>query len=187
MRCFVAIDLPPEIKAEIGRQQAALRAALAQAPSRDQKINWTRPDGIHLTLKFLGETDRASQVIEALQGIGPFEKFSVEVKGFGFFPDARRPRVLWTGIEAPPALAGLAGQVEAAMERLGFAPEQRAFAPHLTLARFKSPRSEPAIEAFIEQHGELSLGRFEVSEFFLFESKLSPRGAEYRKVARFEM
>ena len=73
------------------------------------------------------------------------------------------------------------------MERLGFAPEQRAFAPHLTLARFKSPRSEPAIEAFIEQHGELSLGRFEVSEFFLFESKLSPRGAEYRKVARFEM
>ena len=187
MRCFVAIDLPPEIKAEIGRQQAALRAALAQASSRDLKINWTRPDGIHLTLKFLGETDRASQVIEALQGVGPFEKFSVEVKGFGFFPDARRPRVLWTGIEAPPALAGLAGQVEAAMERLGFAPEQRAFAPHLTLARFKSPRSEPAIEAFIKQHGELSLGRFEVSEFFLFESKLSPRGAEYRKVARFEM
>ena len=185
MRCFIAIDLSEDIKAEIGRQQAALRAALARASSRDQKINWTRPGGIHLTLKFLGETDRANQVIEALQGIGPLEKFSVEVKGFGFFPDARRPRVLWTGIDAPPALGELASRVETAMEKMGFPPEGRAFAPHLTLARFKSPGSEPALEAFIEQHGELSLGRFEVSEFFLFESKLSPRGAEYRKVARF--
>src|SRR5436190_17174404 len=169
MRCFIAIDLSEDIKAEIGRQQAALRAALARASSRDQKINWTRPGGIHLTLKFLGETDRDSQVIEALQGIGPFEKFSVEVKGFGFFPDARRPRVLWTGIEAPPALAELAGRVETAMEKLGFAAEQRGFTPHLTLARFNSPRSQPAIEGFVKQHGELSLGRFEVSEFFLFE------------------
>ena len=185
MRCFVAIDLPQEIKAEISRQQAAIRAASVRASARDQKINWTRPEGIHLTLKFLGETDRVNQVIEALQGIGPFEKFSVEVKGFGFFPDSRRPRVLWTGIEASPALPELAGQVETTLDRLGFAPEQRAFAPHLTLARFKSPRSEPALDAFIKQHGELSLGRFEVSEFFLFESKLSPRGAEYRKVARF--
>ena len=116
MRCFIAIDLPPEIKAEIGRQQAALRAALAQAPARDQKINWTRPDGIHLTLKFLGETDRVNEMTEALQGIGPFEKFSVEVKGFGFFPDARRPRVLWTGIEAPPGLRELASRVETAIE-----------------------------------------------------------------------
>ncbi len=190
MRCFVAIDLPQEIKAEIGRQQAALRAALAQAPSRDQKINWTRPDGIHLTLKFLGETDRASQVIEALQGIGPFEKFSVEVKGFGFFPDARRPRVLWTGIEAPPALGELASRVETAMEKLGFPPEGRAFTPHLTLARFQSRRPETRLRKlpYVMVHqNQLSLGRFEVSEFFLFESNLSPRGAEYRKVARFEM
>ena len=136
MRCFIAIDLPEDIKAEIGRQQAALRAALAQASARDRKINWTRPGGIHLTLKFLGETDRVNQVIEALQGIGPLEKFSVEVKGFGFFPDARRPRVLWTGIEAPPVLAELARRAETALEKLGFAPEQRAFTPHLTLARF---------------------------------------------------
>jgi len=185
MRAFIAIALPEEIKAEIGRQQAAIRAALAQAPSRGHEINWTRPEGIHLTLTFLGETDRVNQVIEALQGTGPFEKFSVEVKGFGFFPDARRPRVLWTGIEAPLALADLATRVETAMEKLGFAPEERAFTPHLTLSRFKSPRSQTAIESFVKQHGEWSLGRFEVSEFFLFESKLSPRGAEYRKVARF--
>ncbi|PYV28729.1 MAG: RNA 2',3'-cyclic phosphodiesterase [Acidobacteria bacterium] len=188
MRCFIAIDLSEDIKAEIGRQQAAIRAALAQAPSRDREINWTRPEGIHLTLKFLGETDRVDQVIEALQGIGPFEKFFVEVKGFGFFPDARRPRVLWTGIEAPPALAELAGQVETALERLGFAPEHRGFKPHLTLARFQSRRPETRLRQlpYIMRHqNQLSLGRFEVSEFFLFESKLSPRGAEYRKVARF--
>src|SRR5438552_17594040 len=98
MRCFIAIALPEEIKAEISRQQAPLRAASAQASSRGHEINWTRPEGIHLTLKFLGETDRVNQVIEALQGIGAFEKVSVEVKVLGFFPDARRPRVLWTGI-----------------------------------------------------------------------------------------
>ena len=187
MRCFIAIDLPPEIKAEIGRQQAALRAASAQASSRGHEINWTRPEGIHLTLKFLGETDRVNQVIEALQGTGPFEKFSVEVKGFGFFPDARRPRVLWTGIEAPPALGELASRVETAMEKLGFPPEGRAFTPHLTLARFQSRRPVTRLSKlpYVMVHqNQLSLGRFEVTEFFLFESKLSPRGAEYRKVAR---
>jgi 2'-5' RNA ligase len=75
------------------------------------------------------------------------------------------------------------------MEKLGFAREARPFAPHLTLGRFKIPRPQPALEALLEQNDEASLdvglGGFEVSEFFLFESKLSPQGAEYRKVARF--
>jgi 2'-5' RNA ligase len=89
-------------------------------------------------------------------------------------------------------LGELAKRVEAAMEKLGFAPEDRPFTPHLTLARFRTPRPQPALKALLEREGEvgadlqpLLLGRFEVSEFFLFESKLSPHGAEYRKVARF--
>jgi len=180
MRAFIAIDLPEPIRAALRQQQAAFRAICPDG-------RWTRPEGIHLTLKFLGEISdqQVTQVTEALQELGPVAPFSVEVKGFGVFPDARRPRVFWTGVVAPPNLAGLAEQVERALEKLGFAPEDRAFTPHLTLARFKVPRPQPALQSHLERLGAPSLGRFEVSEFFLFESKLSPQGAEYRKVTRF--
>ncbi len=180
MRAFVAIDLPAEIHAELERQQLAFRLACHDA-------RWTRPEGIHLTLKFLGEISEAQvkSVTETLAALGEFQKFPVEVRGFGFFPNARRPRVFWAGVEAPEALAALAGRVEQAMEGLGFPREQRAFNPHLTLARFKIPRPQPELAALVEKMSAFSLGRFEVSGFFLFESKLSPQGAEYRKIAAF--
>lgn len=184
MRCFIAIDLPENIHHALAGQQSAFRAAL---PSRDAGAHWTRPEGIHLTLKFLGEVpdQQVDPVTQALSALGGFERFPIEVKGFGFFPSAHRPRVFWVGVGAPPALGELAARVESATERLGFARENRAFTPHLTLARFKTPQPQPALAALAEQRAALSLGRFEVSEFFLFESKLSPHGAEYRKAARF--
>jgi 2'-5' RNA ligase len=180
MRAFVAIDLPAEIQAALASQQAAFRAASADA-------RWTRPEGTHLTLKFLGEINdqQVSQVREALSALPSFPPFVVEVKGFGFFPDAHRPSVFWAGVEAPPELGELARRVEDSLERLGFARERRPFNPHLTLARFKVPRAQPGLRILAERQASTSLGRFEVSEFFLFESKLSPHGAEYRKVARF--
>jgi 2'-5' RNA ligase len=180
LRAFIAIDLPQTIQAALGQAQAAFRAACPDC-------RWTRPEGIHLTLKFLGHIsdEQIQQVTTALAALGPFEKFSVHVTGFGFFPNARRPRVFWAGLEAPPTLEELAKCVEDVMHKLGFPREKRAFAPHLTLARFKTPRAQPRLQASVEKRVEKSLGRFEVSEFFLFESKLSPHGAEYRKVARF--
>ena len=180
MRAFIAIDLPSEIQAALARQQAAFRPVCPEA-------RWTRPQGTHLTLKFLGEIgeEKVGQVTEALSAFPAFPPFAVEVKGFGFFPNARHPSVFWAGIVAPPDLAELARRVEDATERLGFARERRDFNPHLTLARFKVPRPQPELRALVEQQADASLGRFEASEFFLFESKLSPHGAEYRKVARF--
>ncbi len=180
MRTFIAIDLPEAIHAALKRQQAAFRAACPDA-------RWTRPEGVHLTLKFLGgiTDDQVRKVSEALKELGPFEKFPVEIKGFGFFPDARRPRVFWAGVEAAPALGKLAGRVEDCMAKLGFAREGRAYRPHLTLARFKTPQPQPTLVELVDRQGETSLGRFDASEFFLFESKLSSHGAEYRKVARF--
>jgi 2'-5' RNA ligase len=180
MRAFIAIDLPDSIHSALVEKQAALRPACPDA-------RWTRPEGIHLTLKFLGQINdvQVERVTGALASLGRFEAFWVEVKGFGFFPDARRPRVFWVGLEAPPELSELATRVEALMEGIGFPREQRVFTPHLTLARFQVPRPQPALRELLNQQGELDLGRFEVSELFLFESKLSPRGAEYRKVARF--
>ena len=161
MRAFIAIDLPGEIHAALSRQQAEFRAVSPDA-------RWTRPEGIHLTLKFLGEIpdDKARAVTEALLGCAPFQRFSVEVRDFGFFPDARRPKVFWAGVNAPPDLPQLAEQVECTMEKLGFAREQRAYSPHLTLARFKIPKPQPALKGLVERLGEKSLGQFDVSEFF---------------------
>lgn len=183
MRAFIAIELAEDMRAALAQKQERLRAVCAH----NQEIRWTRPEGWHLTLKFLGElsVERAQEVIAALHTLRGLEKFAVEVKGFGFFPDARRPRVLWAGIEAPPALAELAERIEAAVQKLGFSREERPFRPHLTLARFRTPRPEPTLEAALREANSLSLGHSEVSEFFLFESRLRPGGAEYRKVAQF--
>ncbi len=180
MRAFIAIDLPEALHEALAREQREFRAAAPQA-------RWTRPEGIHLTLKFLGEisADRVEEVKTSLAALGPIEPFEVEVRGFGFFPNDRRPRVFWVGVQAPPSLAALADKVEASMEKLGFAREQRAFSPHLTLARFSEPRPQADLLARVAGNKDLSLGRFEVREFYLFESKLSPKGAEYRRVARF--
>jgi 2'-5' RNA ligase len=180
MRAFIAIDLPEPLPAALAEVQQVFRGAC-------QDARWTRPEGIHLTLKFLGEISDAQtrQVVEALGQIGAFEPFSVEVTGFGFFPQAQRPRVFWAGVAAPPALAELAARIEGHMEKIGFAREDRAFSPHLTLARFQVPRPQPALEAAVAARTNVSLGKFTASEFILFESKLSPQGAQYRKVMRF--
>lgn len=180
MRAFIAVDLPLEIRVELERWQNTFRGLSTGA-------RWTRPEGIHLTLKFLGEIadSQVGLVTQALAALESFETFPVEIKGFGFFPDPRRPRVFWTGVVAPPDLAQLARRVEDAMENVGFPREQRAYSPHLTLARFREARPQLALSEAAEKQSGTVLGGFDVREFFLFESKLNPRGAEYRKVARF--
>ncbi len=180
MRAFIAIELPGSIREALAGKQERFRRVSPDA-------RWTRPEGIHLTLKFLGEisAEQEAQVKEALGGIGPFAKFAVSVNGFGFFPDAKRPRVFWAGLDAPPGLALLAEQVENAVAPLGFPKENRAFRPHLTLARFKIPRPQPKLAAILAASGVSDLGTFEVSEYFLWQSRLLPGGPEYHKVARF--
>lgn len=180
MRAFIAIELPDSLRDALAREQARFRAVCPDA-------RWTRTEGIHLTLKFLGEisVEQAEEVKNALEKLERFEKFIVQVKGFGFFPNSNRPRVFWAGLDAPPDLARLAAQVESSMADIGFPPENRDFSPHLTLARFKVTRPQPKLQALLAQQSDPFLGSFEVSEFLLWESKLSARGAEYRKVARF--
>jgi 2'-5' RNA ligase len=180
MRAFIAIELPETIRAALGRKQDSFRSLSPNA-------RWTRPEGIHLTLKFLGEISDAKvrEVSQSLKNLSPFESFAIGLKGFGFFPDARRPQVFWAGVDAPPNLSQVAEQVEEAMQKIGFAREGRPFRPHLTLARFKVPQPQPALQALLRQQGEQEVGHFEVSEFFLFESRLLPQGAEHRKVERF--
>lgn len=177
MRTFVAIDITEEIRGRLGELIASLRPAA-------RGLRWVNPEGMHLTLKFIGEIseEKSKSVERALGAIRVPEAIPMEFRTVGFFPNERHPRVFWVGVEAPPSLAEFAAQIESALEPLGIAPEQRAFSPHLTLARF---RSEEGLDRFREAIARLKsaeFGRMEAREFCLFQSILSPHGARYVKL-----
>ncbi|HEX5484097.1 MAG TPA: RNA 2',3'-cyclic phosphodiesterase [Terriglobia bacterium] len=187
MRAFIAIELPARIQEELGRRQEEFRKRLS-ASARDREISWTRAGNIHLTLKFLGDIskEQLNRVAGQLDSIPPFEKFGVEVRGFGFFPNAKRPRVFWAGLVGPSALGELSTKIEAAASKAGFSPEERPFEPHLTLARLRNPQPFPDVSRPLPSSGEDSMGQFDVTEFHLFESTLHSRApAEYRKIGSY--
>lgn len=194
MRAFIAIVLPDAVLNELAKWQKALRSIADASSNHRSAVKWARPEGIHLTLKFLGEIDAATvqRVTSGLEALGsldqPAQRITLELKGLGCFPNCKRPRVLWAGVSAPPALLDLAAGVEAAMRRIGFPAETRPFSPHLTLARVAGGRPQPWVEPIISEReaGRWDAGRFEVSEFCLFESLLSPGApARYRRIASF--
>lgn len=188
MRAFIAIPLPDAVLIALARWQESLRSASDSSPKDASIVKWVRPEGIHLTLKFLGEINAAKveQVITALTPVGNFPALTLEVKGLGCFPNCERPRVLWAGVIAPRALPDFAAKIESALSGLGFPAEKRSFSPHLTLARFGDGRPQPWIKSAVRESNGWIAGRFEVSEFCLFESQLIPGApARYRRVASF--
>jgi RNA 2',3'-cyclic 3'-phosphodiesterase len=182
MRTFVAIDIPGEIRARIQEVIEALR----RAPS---DVRWSRPDGLHITLKFLREipAEKVEQVKLALQAVKVTGPLNIQIAGSGFFPNERAPRVLWLGIEAGPELARLAASVEKSLLPLGVPKEDRPFAPHLTLGRIRANNGLAALHNLLGQQEPLRMGSFTAVEFFLYESQLTSGGSEYKKIARFPL
>ena len=141
MRLFIAIDLPEDIRSALAELERDLK------PISDS-VRWVAPDSVHLTLKFIGETpeSRVEEIDAALAALS-WKPFMVLVRGIGFFPGKRSPRVLWAGLDAS-TMDGLAQQIDTRMERLGFEKEKRAFRPpHLTLARSRDKRIDAALIA----------------------------------------
>lgn len=182
MRLFVALDIPDEVRTTLAALAAKLRPA-----SRDAR--WVRVEGLHVTLKFIGETsaEKVESIKAALAAIPPRSAFSIAFRGLGFFPNERRPRVLWAGVETGPELAALAAAVETSLEALGIAREGRAFSPHLTLARFDSPRGLEALHSAIEGAAPAEFGATTAKEFHLYQSVLKRGGAEYTRLATFSL
>jgi 2'-5' RNA ligase len=182
VRAFVAFDLPASIRSVIRREQDAIRAELPKA-------KWTRPEGQHLTLKFLGETPKSrleslsAAIAEGVVGIGAVE---VCLSGSGFFPGPRRPRVAWVGGEARGGRE-VAAAVENAATGVGFAPDQRAWSVHLTQARLQRPWSRRAVERFLDWGRGLDIAPFPCRHVVLFESHLQPGGAVYTALERFPL
>ncbi len=176
IRAFIAVEIDQAVIRRIAEATVELRLKISD-------IRWTPQSNSHLTLKFLGAIDerQVDLISRALEHeISLFPRCTINAKGLGVFPDGKRPRVLWVGIEGKP-LAALAERVEIALGPLGFEKEQRGFTPHLTIGRWRQgkPRGSD-LEHALENWQAYDFGHSSVDEVKLLQSILKPGGAEYR-------
>jgi 2'-5' RNA ligase len=194
IRAFLAVELLPELRAELAFVQQKLKQSIEPEMNRDTRISWVQPAKIHLTIKFLG--DMNEQIIEPLriaieQAIGHQTTANLPLERLGAFPRPQSPRVLWVG----PAenwergaevkrVAEIHGAIEQACEGLGFLREPKPFSPHLTLARIKM--GERHVGIALAKSGALdrplSLGALVVESVVLMKSELKPTGSVYTKL-----
>jgi 2'-5' RNA ligase len=173
MRLFTGIGLPPRILSSLEHVLDELR------PTAD--INWNPPENLHITTKFIGEwpEDRLNELHRTLTGLSPRPSFEIGVRGMGWFPNPHSPRVLWTAVHADDSLTDLARDTEQALAELGVPVEQRAYSPHLTLARIKAPVQLARLRQAIASLPSDDFGEFRVDRFNLYRSVLSPKGSKY--------
>ena len=194
MRLFIALDIDAAIHEHLARFVEGVRNFAPDA-------RWVRPESLHVTLKFVGEQPDTSidKIKQALRTVvaGPSE---ITLRGYGFFPTAKAARVFWIGMEAGPELAALAASIDEKMSTLGIPKENRAFSPHLTLARaaggsgapgrLRGDRTSRAFQHLQEKLSALpapEFGTMTPREFFLYRSQLSPKGSKYTKLAGFAL
>lgn len=179
LRCFIALELPHDIK-------TSLSGLLDRLKQSDADVKWLSDNNIHLTLKFLGNTD--DSLIELLKGslckkMSFYDQFYITIAGTGCFPDKRHPRVLWTGIEESMPLMRLQRDVEDVTAELGFSAEKKEFSPHLTLGRVRSQRKVSEALKILDEFGTYNFGKAEIKSIVLMKSELKPGGAEHTCLA----
>lgn len=178
MRAFIGVPIDRTTSAKISAVAAELKHLLPE-------VRWVAEANLHFTLKFLGDVEEAQiepishALVDALR---PFSRFTLNAKGLGVFPDLRRARVLWVGLQGGN-LAALALKVESTMVSLGFAPELRNFKPHLTIGRWRRFDGSPKkLAEALERWQGFEFGRSEVEEVIFFHSVLKPEGAVYQSL-----
>ncbi|MDD4092693.1 MAG: RNA 2',3'-cyclic phosphodiesterase [Smithellaceae bacterium] len=185
IRAFLAVEPPEEILQAVIRLQEKLKREISG------KLSWTRPGGQHLTLKFFGDVS-AEEVDSIGQSVRnclqPGWALNLKIEKLGVFPDARKPRVLWCGTSGDvEKLAALQKQLEADFALIGFPQEDRPFRAHLTLARIRDSREVSGVSEALTRHAAFSAGEFIVKELVLFQSRLTPQGAIYNRLAMFPL
>jgi len=178
VRTFICIELSGDVRKKLAELQSTLRQTRAN-------IAWVKPENMHLTLKFLGnvEQSKLGAVSAAVErALKDQARFSLKVSGMGSFPNNKRPRVLWVGIEGDKQmLSTIQRRIEDELVSEGFPKEDRPFSPHLTLGRVKSNEN---IKACIDKMNELSIDSepFEIAEVIVMRSDLNPGGAVYSRL-----
>ncbi len=184
MRTFIAVEIPDGIKKEMAKAQEQLKRSGADA-------GWVRPEGIHLTLKFLGEVleEKIDEIKNTLaRAAGAMSRFRLEIAGAGAFPSSKNPRVVWLGVSGElDKLEALWSSVEDSMAAIGFEREDRAFSPHLTLARIKYLRPRYPWQKAIDGIKDVRIAGFEVDHISLMKSELKPSGAVYTEISRVDL
>ncbi len=184
MRTFIAIDLDLPLK-------KILEALIDELRPNGKNIRWVNTQGMHLTLKFLGEIPdqdvlRIAGLLENI--VKSHSAFDLTLQGAGWFPPGRKnPRVLWVGVDGGPSLKTLQEEIEIAVEKLGFAREARESHPHLTLGRVKFPSLLEPLLSDLEKRRETVFGEMRVSKVTFFKSTLKPSGAEYSVLSEFPL
>ena len=194
IRTFLAVELEEDLRKRIGQTQQDLKQRLNREAVRDVRISWVQPGSIHLTIKFLGDTDE--QLIDPMrtaigQAVKEHRPLYIPLERLGTFPRPQRPRVLWVGAsqqweqgEDAKRLAGLHRAIEDCCTTFHFAPEGRPLSPHLTLARVKE--GERHVGQALAKSGamdrSLSLGSVALESIVLIKSELRPTGSVYTKL-----
>ena len=185
IRAFLAIEPPEDILQAMLRLQEKLKREVSG------RISWTRPEGWHLTLKFFGDVsmEDVEKISSAVQNrVASGLSLNLKLEKLGVFPDARRPRVLWCGTAGDVSqLSVLQKQLDTDFDALGFPNEDRPFRAHVTLARMKDPRGVTGLGEALAKHGAFAAGEFVCRELVLFQSRLTPQGAIYTKLAVFPL
>ena len=182
LRTFIAIPLPEAIQTEVGKVLSDLRKV-------DAAVRWVPARNLHLTLKFLGDVEEARLedlflgIQKATEGIEPFQ---IALRGLGAFPNARRPRVLWIGLDYPETMQKLYQNIEEELFLLKFPREKRKFSPHLTIGRVKAQRGMEALMPVVERtiFGPETV---EVDRVVAMKSDLRPTGAVYSPLKEFAL
>jgi RNA 2',3'-cyclic 3'-phosphodiesterase len=176
IRAFIGVQIAPEVRARISE-------AIAQLAPEISGIRWVREDNFHFTLKFLGpiEEPQIEPISNALaRAIHLFRRFTIGAKSLGVFPDIKRARVLWVGLEGSD-LPALAKSVESVVEPFGFPREDRIFRAHITLGRWRHPvGAQQELGGKLKRWKNFEFGESAVNEVILFQSVLTRDGAVYR-------
>lgn len=182
MRLFLALEISAAIR-------GAIESLIRELKTLDDSWKWVRAENLHVTLKFLGEVaaGKLPEIVEALRRPPTAGPVSLKFRGLGFFPNERRPRVLWVGTDSPQSLAGLAASVEAALANVGFSREEREFTPHLTLARSKQGTISSKLMDAIAKQSRQEFGTMDASTFHLIESRIKSAGPEYTTLELFPL
>jgi len=184
VRLFLAIRIEESIVRALGEGIDRLRETRAA-------VRWVRPEGIHLTVRFLGETgsDRIGPLAEEMSKVcAKLQSFPISIAGMGSYPSLKRPRVIWAGVEEPSGiLERLWASTENTVTRLGWEEEKRGFSPHITLGRVKGPINLARLTEVLQAMDGKSWGRQEVPELVLFSSHLESGGARYEEIRVFPM